>query len=101
MRRQLLSLGASALLLSPPAAAVRGNPARGKVVFRSHCGTCHTLAAAGTHGRVGPSLDFDRLAYSTVVFMARYGDGLMPGFKGVLTTRQIQDLAAFVSAASS
>lgn len=31
--------------------------ARGKVLFSSKCGICHTLAAAGTSGNVGPNLD--------------------------------------------
>jgi mono/diheme cytochrome c family protein len=31
--------------------------ARGKVLFGTKCGICHTLAAAGTSGAVGPNLD--------------------------------------------
>jgi len=41
-----------------------GDPARGKQIFkmptldgRPGCGTCHTLASAGTTGLVGPNLD--------------------------------------------
>lgn len=36
-------------------------PAAGKAVFTGvgGCGSCHTLAAAGTHGIVGPNLDKD------------------------------------------
>jgi mono/diheme cytochrome c family protein len=35
------------------------SPAAGKQVFTGigGCGSCHTLAAAGTHGTVGPNLD--------------------------------------------
>jgi cbb3-type cytochrome c oxidase subunit III len=31
--------------------------AGGKSLFVQHCGSCHTLAAAGTNGQVGPNLD--------------------------------------------
>ena len=31
--------------------------ARGRVLFTSKCGICHTLAQAGTSGAVGPNLD--------------------------------------------
>jgi mono/diheme cytochrome c family protein len=30
---------------------------RGRMLFRSKCGTCHALAQAGTSGQVGPNLD--------------------------------------------
>ena len=38
---------------------VEGDPAAGKEVFlgASACGSCHTLAAAGTAGTIGPNLD--------------------------------------------
>jgi len=48
----------------PHMSADDGNPARGKVIFKKPtldgqpgCGTCHTLANAGTTGTVGPNLD--------------------------------------------
>jgi mono/diheme cytochrome c family protein len=31
--------------------------ARGRVLFTAKCGTCHTLAQAGSSGAVGPNLD--------------------------------------------
>src|ERR1700753_3451573 len=31
--------------------------ARGRVLFTTKCGICHTLAQAGTTGTVGPNLD--------------------------------------------
>jgi hypothetical protein len=44
-----------------PAAAAGGGGGGaapdGKKVFTSNCGGCHTLAAAGTNGSVGPNLD--------------------------------------------
>lgn len=32
-------------------------PGPTRAVFKEQCGNCHTLAAAGAHGFVGPSLD--------------------------------------------
>ena len=34
-----------------------GNPANGKKLFKQTCGSCHTLANAGTTGTIGPNLD--------------------------------------------
>ena len=34
--------------------AASGN---GEELFKQHCGQCHTLADAGTQGRIGPNLD--------------------------------------------
>lgn len=34
-----------------------GDTSRGQVLFNSRCGTCHTLAAAGSNGAQGPNLD--------------------------------------------
>ena len=34
-----------------------GDTARGEALFKEKCGGCHTLAAAGTAGVIGPNLD--------------------------------------------
>jgi len=36
---------------------VAADDREGKALFANNCGTCHTLAAAGTDGVVGPDLD--------------------------------------------
>lgn len=33
------------------------DPQRGRMLFKQKCGTCHTLAQAGTTAQVGPNLD--------------------------------------------
>lgn len=35
-----------------------GDPVAGKALFVSTCAACHTLAAAGTTGTIGPNLDY-------------------------------------------
>ena len=36
----------------------KGDRAAGKDLFIKSCGSCHTLADAGTTGKIGPNLDF-------------------------------------------
>jgi len=78
-----------------------GDPAAGKEVFASAgCGGCHTLAAAGSSGNVGPNLDGAKPAAARVVDRVTNGKGVMPPFKGSLTEQQIEDVAAFVSSSA-
>ncbi len=79
------------------APAVKGDPVAGKAVFTSAgCTACHTLKAAGSTGTVGPNLDQLKPAEAVIVHQVEVGGGPMPAFKGQLTPKQIQDVAAFV-----
>ncbi len=79
------------------APAVKGDPAAGKAVFASAgCTACHTLKAAGSTGTVGPNLDQLKPPEARIVHQVEVGGGPMPSFKGQLTPKQIQDVAAFV-----
>jgi cytochrome c6 len=79
----------------------QGNPAAGKEVFLANCGTCHTLADAGTTGTVGPNLDAASPSLDKVVEQVTNGGGVMPSFKDTLSAQQIQDVAAYVSSAAT
>jgi mono/diheme cytochrome c family protein len=82
-------------------AAPKGDPVAGKAVFTSAgCSGCHTLKAAGATGTVGPSLDQKKPAFDRVVHQVEVGGGPMPAFKGTLSAKQIQDVAAFVVAST-
>ena len=55
-----------------------GDRAQGKTLFIEKCGSCHTLADAGTKGQIGPNLDYafyasrrDGLGESTFVQVVR------------------------------
>ena len=61
------------------------------------CVGCHTLADAGATGTVGPNLDDAKPDAALVVERVTNGKGPMPPFKGQLTDKQIQDVAAYVS----
>lgn len=78
-----------------------GDPVAGKSVFASAgCTGCHTLKAAGASGTVGPNLDQLKPAEARVVLQVTNGGKIMPAFKGSLSAKQIQDVAAFVFAST-
>jgi len=74
-----------------------GNAAAGAKVFDdAGCGNCHALAAAGSHGGIGPDLDALKPDYGSVVAQVTVGGGGMPSFKSQLSAQQINDVAAYV-----
>jgi mono/diheme cytochrome c family protein len=82
-------------------AATEGDAANGKKVFASAgCGGCHTFAAAGSTGTVGPNLDDAQPDEALVVDRVTNGQGVMPPFSGTLSEQQIADVAAYVSTAA-
>lgn len=88
--------------LPEPAEAAPGDPAAGKEAFASAgCGSCHTLADAGTSGAVGPNLDETKPPAELVVDRVTNGKGVMPSFKGQLDDQQIADVAAYVVQATA
>jgi mono/diheme cytochrome c family protein len=87
---------------SAPATSTAGGggavtAAAGKKVFTANCGSCHTLADAGTSGNVGPNLDDLKPDMATVVHQVTNGGGGMPSFASQLSTTQIQSVAKYVS----
>ena len=78
-----------------------GDATAGKAVFTSHCATCHTLSDAGATGTIGPNLDDAKPDLALVLDRVVNGKGLMPPFKGQLSTKEIADVAAYVVQATS
>jgi mono/diheme cytochrome c family protein len=68
-----------------------------KALFKSSCGSCHTLSKAGTSAQVGPSLDGQGLDAAGIERQIRDGGGAMPAFKGKLSDAQIKAVAAYVA----
>jgi cbb3-type cytochrome c oxidase subunit III len=82
----------------PPAGGGGGGGAdEGKAIFSSNCASCHTLAAAGASGTVGPNLDEAKPDEALAKDRVTNGKGVMPSFKGKLTDAQIDAVAKFVS----
>jgi cytochrome c6 len=73
-----------------------GDPAAGKTIFVANCGTCHTLADAGTSGTIGPNLDDAAPDHDLVVDRVTNGQGVMPAFGDSLSETDIQNVAAYV-----
>jgi cbb3-type cytochrome c oxidase subunit III len=71
----------------------------GEAIFKANCSSCHTLAAAGATGTVGPNLDqlAAKLTLAIVVHQVTNGGAVMPPFKGRLSAAQIQAVAKYVS----
>lgn len=108
--RPLLLLTCSAILVAAVAlvscggadGSAAGDAVNGKRLFAAKgCGGCHTFAAAGSSGTVGPDLDAALPSPRTVVRQLSGPVGLMPSFADKLTDKQRRDLAAFVGAGRS
>ena len=78
---------------APP--AVTGT--NGAAIFKANCSSCHTLAAAGAKGTVGPNLDQLKPAQAIVKRQVTNGGAVMPAFKGRLTPAQIDAVAQYVA----
>jgi cbb3-type cytochrome c oxidase subunit III len=126
------ALVAAVLLLSIAAAgcggagtggiSAGGDTARGEALFKQQCGGCHTLAAAGTAGVIGPNLDdafaadreqgFEESSIQQVVagqiqypaqgrvnaegqYVTSAGDPAMPA--DLVTGDDVNDVAAYVA----
>jgi uncharacterized cupredoxin-like copper-binding protein/cytochrome c551/c552 len=84
--------------------ALQGDPVAGKAVFAaSGCGGCHTLAAAGATGNVGPNLDQVKPGQALVRTFVQNGStsgGIsMPAFSNMSQT-DLNNVAAFVYAST-
>ena len=84
------------------APSAKGDPVAGKAVFTgaAGCSGCHTLKDAGATGNVGPNLDQLKPPEARIVTQVENGGGPMPAFKGQLSAKQIQDVAAYVFTAT-
>ena len=72
--------------------------AQGKQLFQQNCGTCHTLADAGTNGKVGPVLDQvkpDKQLVLSAIRNGGLGSGTMPA--NIVTGKDADAVATYVS----
>jgi cytochrome c553 len=112
MKPRLVMLTCPAMLLvtaialvacsSGGSAGASGDAVKGKLLFaQKGCSGCHTFAAAGSTGTVGPDLDTALPSPRAVVRQLSGPVGLMPSFADKLSDKDRQDLAAFVGAGRS
>ncbi len=90
----------AAVAEAAPAALTAEQTAASRALFNQYaCGACHTLAAAGGSGSIGPALDGNaNLDQDYVVSRVSGGQGQMPGFGGMIPADQIDQLAAYIMA---
>src|SRR3954469_4922797 len=108
----LLALGAAGTAVlagcGPGATRPNDNLVNGKQLFVAKCGSCHTLARAGTKGNVGPNLDdafreslsegFGRSAVkTTVLHQILYPAIGQPMPAKLVTGDKAKDVAAYIA----
>jgi mono/diheme cytochrome c family protein len=79
-------------------AAAGGGSEEGKLIFTQSCGTCHTLADAGTSGQVGPPLDEvkpDSKRVLNAIKKGGTGSGTMPA--NIVSGKEAQQVADYVA----
>ena len=100
-----LALGAA-----NPTGGLPGNAVAGKPLFIADCGKCHTIAAAGSQGSLGPNLDNDNVPFTRVITAITEGLGGIQAEYTIstsciashltahkcLTFNQLHDIAKFV-----
>jgi cytochrome c oxidase subunit II len=85
-----------------------GGSVQGKELFTQQCGSCHTLADAGTQGQVGPNLDdvlqgkdadfiHESIVDPSAEIASGFQDGVMPGnFGEMFTDPQLDGLVEYL-----
>jgi cytochrome c6 len=103
-RAAFLAMLAAAGALHSAASADEAALALGKKLFldgaEPSCAICHTLADAGSAGKVGPVLDDLRPTAEQVAAAVTNGVGVMPPYEA-LTKAEVDALAAYVSEAAA
>jgi mono/diheme cytochrome c family protein len=79
---------------------LKGDATKGKTTFLGNCGSCHTLADAGTTGTFGPNLDSIKPDYQAATAQVTNGGASMPPFGDSLSDQEIADVAAYVVTAT-
>jgi mono/diheme cytochrome c family protein len=75
-----------------------GGDIDGAAVFaEGGCATCHTLAAAGASGSVGPNLDEAKPSKERAIDVVTHGSGAMPPFGERFSSEEIAAVADYVS----
>ena len=75
----------------------------GKNIFleKGNCATCHALADAGSTGDIGPNLNQIKPDTGRVIMAVTNGIGVMPAYEGLLSSKEIEAVAKYVSEKSN
>ena len=103
---------AAVMVVSSGCGTTSADTARGRTLFKQKCGTCHTLAQAGTTAQVGPNLDHAFAAARAIGNDSETIEGVVKAqveypreFNGnprvsmpadIVTDQDLEDVAAYV-----
>ena len=75
----------------------------GKNIFleKGNCATCHALNDAGSNSDIGPNLNLIKPDVGRVVIAVTNGIGVMPAYEGILSSKEIEAVAKYVSEKSN
>ena len=75
----------------------------GKNIFleKGNCATCHALSDAGSNADIGPNLNLIKPDVGRVVIAVTNGIGVMPAYEGILSSKEIEAVATYVSEKSN
>ena len=75
----------------------------GKNIFleKGNCAACHALADAGANGDIGPNLNQIKPDIGRVIMAVTNGIGVMPAYEGLLSSKEIEAVAKYVSEKSN
>ena len=75
----------------------------GKNIFleKGNCATCHALDDAGSTGDIGPNLNQIKPDIGRVIMSVTNGIGVMPAYEGLLSSKEIEAVAKYVSEKSN
>jgi cytochrome c6 len=96
-RRGALTPFVFALSLAATAQADENGRQLFNVVSQPPCSVCHTMAAAGAAGEIGPNLDELKPSVERISRAVRQGVGVMPGYRETLSDAQIEALVRYVA----
>ena len=71
----------------------------GKNIFleKGNCAACHALADADANGDIGPNLNQIKPDIGRVIMAVANGIGVMPAYEGLLSSKEIEAVAKYVS----
>ena len=75
----------------------------GKNIFleKGNCAACHALNDAGSSSDIGPNLNLIKPDVGRVVIAVTNGIGVMPAYEGILSSKEIEAVAKYVSEKSN
>lgn len=105
LSRKTIAVAATCLLAGFTTASVAADTSAGKTVFtetaQPSCTVCHTLADAGSTGKIGPDLDVLKPDANRVYKAVTDGIGIMPPFKDTLSEAERKAVAAYIASVTS